>query len=86
MARIDIIREAADLLGTNPLADALDVSRRSVAYWQDPDSGRTAPDAVMLPLLPLLDAHIERARQLRRAVFAEVCNGLDKSPKETSLG
>ncbi len=94
MARIDpspslrtgIIKEAADLLGTNPLADALGVSRRSVAYWQDDASGRAMPEAVLRPLLPLIDAHIERARQLRRAVFTEICAGLDKSPKETSLG
>lgn len=72
MARSTIIREAAELLGTNPLADALGVSRRSLAYWQEEGTIRVAPDGVMHELLPLLDAHIERARQLRRLVFAEV--------------
>lgn len=69
------MREATALLGTNPLADALGVTRRSVAYWQDPDSGRATPDGVLRDLLPLIDAHILRARQLRRAVFTEYCAG-----------
>ncbi len=73
MARSELIREATDLLGTNPLADALGVSRRSVAYWQDEASGRAVPDGVLRELLPLLDAHIDRAAALRRTVFAEIC-------------
>lgn len=73
MARSSIVRQAADLLGTNPLADALGVSRRSLAYWQEEEGARGAPDGVMRELLPLLDAHIDRVRQLRRDVFAEIC-------------
>ncbi len=67
------MREATGLLGTNPLAAALGVSRRSLAYWQEDGTVRNVPDGVLRELLPLLDAHVDRARQLRRAVSAEIC-------------
>jgi len=80
MARSTLIREAADLLGTNPLADALAVSRRSVAYWQDEASGRSVPDGVLRELLPLLEDHICRTATLLRTVADEIGPSNTKDP------
>lgn len=89
MDRPAIMREAAELIGTVALAEALATSRRNLAYWKKGEKegyAHNAPDAALRRLLPLLDDHVTRAQALRRAVQAELFAATVDQPSRADRG